>query len=105
MTDINNEVRVDEKYKRNLAKLEKIVLVMFSEDTVVNPPESAWFGAMNETTGAIIPVQQQPIYQRLGLDDLEARGSLHFELLPGDHSNLILLFGNTICGDTCYKLI
>lgn len=47
MASINNE-RPNERnatYARNLATLNKLVLVLFTEDNTVVPKESAWFGS------------------------------------------------------------
>jgi palmitoyl-protein thioesterase len=47
LTSINNEM-VDtrnETYAHNLASLENLVLVLFKQDNMVIPKESAWFGS------------------------------------------------------------
>jgi palmitoyl-protein thioesterase len=47
LADINAEIPdTDEKlYKKNLASLDALVLVLFSEDKTVVPKESGWFGS------------------------------------------------------------
>lgn len=45
LADINNERKVKNvTYKENLQKLENFVMVKFSEDTVVDPRGTEWFG-------------------------------------------------------------
>ena len=46
LRDINNEgAAKNASYKEGLQRLEQFVMVRFSDDTTVRPPESAWFGA------------------------------------------------------------
>ncbi|KAG7090916.1 hypothetical protein E1B28_009991 [Marasmius oreades] len=47
LTSINNEIQGshNETYATNLASLENLVLILFTEDTTVIPKESAWFGS------------------------------------------------------------
>ena len=58
LADINNERKQkQQQYKDNMLSLEQLVLVRFSEDVLVVPKDSAWFGywdghrlqSMNET--------------------------------------------------------
>lgn len=43
LADINNEVYVNYTYITNLAKLNRIVLVKFNGDTIVQPLATEWF--------------------------------------------------------------
>lgn len=43
LADINNEVNINYTYVDNLATLNRIVLVKFNGDTIVQPKESEWF--------------------------------------------------------------
>ena len=49
LTDINVEVPESKDaarhYKKNLASLDALVLILFSEDKTVVPKESGWFGS------------------------------------------------------------
>ncbi|KAF9268794.1 palmitoyl-protein thioesterase [Marasmius fiardii PR-910] len=47
LTSINNEIpgTHNKTYAANLASLDNLVLVLFTEDTTVIPKESAWFGS------------------------------------------------------------
>lgn len=58
LADINNERKQkQQQYKDNMLSLEQLVLVRFSDDVLVVPRDSAWFGywdgqrlqSMNET--------------------------------------------------------
>jgi palmitoyl-protein thioesterase len=115
LTSINNEIPTsrNQSYARNLASLQKLVLVLFTEDKTVVPKESAWFGSeavqtedmdfsmQNEQTplgrrpqsrsaSGIISMRQQPIYQEdwIGLRDLDERDGVVFEVCDGDHMQM-----------------
>ncbi|KAL0579738.1 hypothetical protein V5O48_002232 [Marasmius crinis-equi] len=47
LTSINNEIPEtrNETYAANLASLDNLVMIMFTEDTTVVPKESGWFGS------------------------------------------------------------
>jgi palmitoyl-protein thioesterase len=86
LPDVNNDKKKKNAlYKDNLASLEKLVLVLFEEDSVVIPRESAWFGISNGKS--ILPLEEQPIYKEdwLGLKELAEEGDLVFVSVPGDH--------------------
>ncbi|CAE6486872.1 unnamed protein product [Rhizoctonia solani] len=101
LADINAEIPdADEKlYKKKLASLDSLVLVLFSEDKTVVPKESGWFGsykpvnlsepdAMDDET--IVPMRQQPIYKddRIGLRTLNKAGKIHFKACEGAHMRI-----------------
>merc|ERR1712149_30253 len=44
LADINQERGINQSYRSNLLKLKNFVMVMFTEDTIVQPKESKWFG-------------------------------------------------------------
>jgi palmitoyl-protein thioesterase len=110
---INNEIQESRNgtYKRNLASLNNLVLVMFTEDKTVIPKESSWFGAevVNEerkhgasqisfsipkqllqTERVMVPMRSQPIYLEnwIGLRDLDDRAAIIFEECEGEHMHL-----------------
>lgn len=88
LSDINNELFVNNTYVKNLNKLERFVLVKFDEDSMVQPRESAWFGfytpgqSVNMTT-----LQDSRLYleDRLGLRKMDKEGRLIFLSSPTDH--------------------
>ena len=44
LADINNEVEINDNYRTNLKSLWNFVMAKFTEDTMVFPRESEWFG-------------------------------------------------------------
>ncbi|CAA7259229.1 unnamed protein product [Cyclocybe aegerita] len=111
LPDINNELPTDRNttYASNLASLDKLVLVLFTEDKTVVPKESAWFGAeevdedaiysediiqkvfkLGLLERAVIPMRLQPIYLEdwIGLRKLDERGSIVFETCKGEHMQM-----------------
>ena len=85
LTDINLETDSDNQlsYRKNVESLERLVLVMFDPDTVVIPRQSSWFGWKDES--GIVPLQEQPIYEKLGLKCLDERKALFFIRKKGGH--------------------
>jgi len=88
LADINQENHVNETYKANLARLEKLVLVKFAQDQMVIPRESSWFGFY--TPGQDTEVQdmrETSLYteDRLGLAELDAAGKVALLSVDGDH--------------------
>ncbi|XP_076624517.1 palmitoyl-protein thioesterase 1 [Colletes latitarsis] len=88
MADINNELHINQTYKDNLQKLHSMVLVKFTNDTIVWPKESEWFGFY--TPGQATKIQtleESDLYRkdRLGLKILHKLGKLHFRSSPGNH--------------------
>lgn len=91
LADINNERKQkQQQYKDNILSLEQLVLVRFSEDVLVVPKDSAWFGywdghrlqSMNETD----------LYQEdwIGLQQLDRAGKITLEECPGQHMHVTL---------------
>ncbi|CAN7990682.1 unnamed protein product [Ixodes pacificus] len=88
LADINNERYKNETYKQNLLKLKNFVLVVYEEDSVVDPRNSSWFGYYPDNGDkTIVPLQQQKIYTEdwIGLKQLDESGRLVFLSTPGDH--------------------
>lgn len=88
LADINNERVKNSTYKENLQKLKNLVLVMFENDTVVDPKETSWFGYYREGGDKdIVPLQQQSIYTKdwLGLKAMDEAGKLKFLKTEGNH--------------------
>ena len=72
-------------------RLNKMVLIMFANDTMVIPRESSWFGAFAiGSLTSIIPMQQQPIFTQdwIGLQTLDKRGAIVTKTCPGDHMHI-----------------
>ncbi|BCR84662.1 palmitoyl-protein thioesterase family protein [Aspergillus chevalieri] len=89
LADINNEREGsrNEAYKKNLKKLNKFAMLMFEDDSIAHPKESAWFAEVNGTTGEVTPLRERDVYKEdwLGLKELDEQGKLDFLALPGDH--------------------
>ena len=91
LADINNERRVkNSTYKKNMMKLEKFAMYMFKDDKTVVPKQSAWFGELDNETGAVIKLEDRKIYQEdwIGLRWLDERNRLEFPITPGEHMQL-----------------
>ena len=100
MSSINNEIpsEINTTYAENLSSLNRLVLVLFSQDELVVPKESSWFGSYtpSEEEGAvsegkdIIPMRLQPIYlaDTIGLRALDEKGGVVLELCEGGHMQL-----------------
>ncbi|XP_005098447.1 palmitoyl-protein thioesterase 1 [Aplysia californica] len=88
LADINQEKAFNATYKANLMKLKNLVLVKFSEDTMVDPKESEWFGFYVEGQAkAVYNMTQSKLYQQdlLGLKELNESGRLALLESPTDH--------------------
>ena len=95
LRDINNEgAAKNASYKEGLQRLEQFVMVRFSDDTTVRPPESAWFGARSVPEDGrparSVPLRESDVYVRdwLGLAALDKRGALRFHTCDGMHMQL-----------------
>ena len=89
LADVNNERdEKSEEYKKNLAGLENFVMYMFEDDTTLIPKESAWFEDVNGTVST--PLRGTKLYSEdwLGLRELDRRGGITFERVPGGHMQI-----------------
>jgi len=93
LPDVNNDNTVNTTYKKNLLSLKNLVLVMFSEDTVVVPKESEWFGFYEDgSNDKILAYNETKLYQtdQIGLKTLDQTGRLKFDTAPGEHMQFSL---------------
>ncbi|RDB24914.1 Palmitoyl-protein thioesterase 1 [Hypsizygus marmoreus] len=105
LTSINNEVPESRNhtYASNLASLNKLVLVLFTEDKTAVPKESAWFGSEAEPSlrfdeqevitaadKTLIPMRHQPLYLEdwIGLRRLDEKGGVDFDACVGEHMQM-----------------
>jgi len=92
LADINNQGSdKNQTYKENLMKLEHLVLVKFSQDTVVDPKGSEWFSWFDSSSAqTMVPLQQTVLYQEdwIGLKQLDQSGRLKLMAVDGDHLQL-----------------
>ncbi|KFM65845.1 Palmitoyl-protein thioesterase 1, partial [Stegodyphus mimosarum] len=93
LAEINNENIKNETYKLNLQKLDNFVMVKFSEDKMVEPKESEWFGFYKPGQAIeVFKLQDSPLYMEdwLGLREMDNEGKLHFLEAIGDHLQIDL---------------
>lgn len=93
LADINNENTKNQTYKENLLKLKNFVMIRFSEDTMVDPPISEWFGFYDPGQAKVThTLQDSPLYKEdwLGLKEMNENGKLHFLMAVGDHLQIDL---------------
>lgn len=72
LADINNERSERNKtYAKQLASLDRFVMILFEDDQMVVPKESAWFGFYADATRkSILRLQDQLIYTEVGLIEI-----------------------------------
>ncbi|XP_011315005.1 palmitoyl-protein thioesterase 1 [Fopius arisanus] len=88
LADINNELTINEMYRNNLKALKKLVLVKFSNDTMVQPRESEWFGFYKPGQAIELQtLQESALYteDRLGLQDMDNNGQIDFLSIETNH--------------------
>ncbi|CAJ0593540.1 unnamed protein product [Cylicocyclus nassatus] len=88
LADINNEREINPDYKKNLLNLKNMLLILFKDDHMVVPKESAWFGFYKEgDMDTILPMNETRLYKEdlIGLRKLNELGRVHFLALEGDH--------------------
>ncbi|TPX66757.1 palmitoyl[protein] hydrolase [Spizellomyces sp. 'palustris'] len=94
LPDINNEREYkNSTYATNLKSLKKFVMLMFEDDDMVVPKQSAWFGYWNEE-GIVVPLREQPLYKEdwLGLKEMDKANKLVFDTIPGRHMQIELAY-------------
>lgn len=86
LADINNEVDVNDDYVQRLQAIDKFVMVKFSNDSMVTPRASSWFQFYAPGQDKqLMKLEESPVYQRLGLDQMEEDGKLVFLECDGNH--------------------
>ena len=92
MADINNEGPIkNPSYKHNLSGLKNLVLVQFTQDSIVDPKQSEWFGWFDDNDHqTMLPLQNTTLYKEdwIGLRSLDEAGKLHFMSVDADHLQL-----------------
>jgi len=109
LPDINNEgPNKNQTYKQNLISVENFVMVRFTEDTMVQPIASEWFGFYEEgQDDTTISLQNSTLYQQdwIGMKTLDEQNKLQFFSVVGDHlqftdewfyENMIPLLDNSL---------
>ena len=89
LAPINNEVEHRNlEYKAKIENLVNFVMVMFNQDDVVEPKQSAHFEFYSPGQDReVLPLNESAIYQEdwLGLRTLDESGRLHFFSVEGKH--------------------
>ncbi|MBN3305868.1 PPT1 thioesterase, partial [Amia calva] len=88
LADINQERVMNETYKKNLQSLNKLVLVKFLKDSMVDPRESEWFGFYKPGQAKETQTLQESVLyteDRLGLREMDKSKKLDFLSCDGDH--------------------
>ncbi|CAN0921834.1 Biotin carboxylase 1, chloroplastic [Linum grandiflorum] len=87
---LNNEIQSlrNDDYRERLTSLENLVLIMFDQDTILIPKETAWFGYYPDGAfGTILPVNETKLYVEdwIGLRTLDEAGKVKFVTMSGNH--------------------
>ncbi|CAJ0929756.1 unnamed protein product, partial [Mesorhabditis belari] len=88
LSDVNNEVTLNATYKANLLRLKNFLLVLFSDDEMVVPKESTWFGYYKPgTVSEVLPMNQTDLFlqDKIGIKKLYESNRLHFLTVKGRH--------------------
>jgi palmitoyl-protein thioesterase len=89
LADINNEDgSVNADYATNLISLEKMVLIKASEDSMVWPNDSEWYGYFQDGSQTEKwDTTETPWYQdnRFGLQTMMDNNQVDFDITEGDH--------------------
>jgi len=93
LTSVNNEVEDSRNatYAKNLATLDHLVLILFSNDKTVVPKETAWFGSYSEDgDDSLVHMREHPMYTEdwIGLRELDERGAIELKTCKGEHMQL-----------------
>jgi len=90
LPDINNERAKNAQYKANVLSVQNFVMAYSLVDTVLDPPETGWFGVFaNNTWDTVIPLESQDIWIEdfIGLRTLNSQGKLHRFTTTCDHGD------------------
>ncbi|KAK3195168.1 hypothetical protein Dsin_026478 [Dipteronia sinensis] len=93
LPQLNNEIAGtrNSTYKERFASLENLVLIMFEQDSILIPKETAWFGYYPDgSLDTILPAQQTPLYTEdwIGLKTLDEAGKVKFINVSGGHLDI-----------------
>lgn len=83
---LNNENKIEEEYITKFTKLEKVLLMKFTKDTMIYPKESAWFEFVDEKDN-VVPLKNSTFYNKdqIGLKKLIEEGKIQFVEVEGNH--------------------
>jgi palmitoyl-protein thioesterase len=83
----NNERSINVDYANGFKSINQLVLVEFTEDTVVDPKESEQFGYYDNNSKVLLRYNETQDYINdvLGLKTLDQQGKIVFEYIVGNH--------------------
>jgi palmitoyl-protein thioesterase len=83
---LNNEVDFNQTYKDRMVAVNAAMFGMFTEDTVIDPPETAIFGEMQEDR-SVKDVHDTDLFKNdlIGLKQLEEANKITWKKLKGNH--------------------
>ena len=87
LSDLNNEKEAkNQSYKDRMLGLERMILIKFTEDTMIIPKETAWF-QFYDANGELQKLEDSELYQKdfIGVKTLNEQGKIDFFKFYGDH--------------------
>lgn len=91
LSEINNEITINQDYIARLQSLNKFVMVKFENDTIVQPRETSWFGFYKPGSDTELQTLEESeifIKDKLGLKKMKKDGKLVFLEIPGNHMQI-----------------
>ena len=84
---VNNEANPATTNKSNFEALNGVMLVMFTEDTMVYPKESEWFQTLDSKDKKVVALEDSDFYKNdlIGLKALNDEKKVQFISIEGDH--------------------
>jgi palmitoyl-protein thioesterase len=87
LADLNNErSEKNQTYKERFSNLEKVVLIKFSEDTMIIPKETAWF-QFYDSNHEVQDIEETDFYKQdfIGLRKLTEENKINLNTIEGNH--------------------
>jgi len=87
LAKLNNESTPVASEKTKFSALNGLMLVMFTEDTMVYPKESEWFQTLDNKDKSVVPLEDSDFYKNddIGLKSLNDAKKVQFISIEGDH--------------------
>ena len=87
LSQLNNEKTPAATEKTKFSDLNSLMLVMFTEDTMVYPKESEWFQTLDDKDKSVVPLEDSDFYKNdlIGLKALNEAKKVSFISIEGDH--------------------
>ncbi|CAG9332763.1 unnamed protein product [Blepharisma stoltei] len=90
LADLNNERKINKKYIDAYLSLEHFVQFYFTEDSVVIPKQSEWFGYFKENSDVVLTYNETSNYinNYLGFRTMDEQGKIIRVLIEAGHCDL-----------------